>query len=399
VLSQGALSGWLKISLFKKVSLLIVGGSIALSVMNLLFYVNIGVPLLNAILSPSVFVIVIIALYSIACFFIENSLLKIIQIVLFYCLGIIACLQGTFNFYYIGIWSVTLFLAYSYNFFIEHFKIKLLLYGVVCLFFFMLSLLMNGSKEYSLMQSLTYFLVYFLLYAITISTVFKDKIEEYEKLIRNKKIVAELGSRVSVLVHDTKNIVQNISGSLYFLSNGSNKESMEPFIKIITNTLKDVNDRFESLLYLNKEESLAQFDLKDLLRSVVYLYSLNTHSKNIKFNIDSKSQSCLIEGKKLDFFILFDNIVKNAIEAEATSIDIEINKINTSLFVSITDNGKGIEKCFSCNSVNCLSCTHTSNKINGHGIGTQSVSSIINYYKGSLQYFSEKGKTRIVIIF
>ncbi|MFJ5623141.1 ATP-binding protein [Peribacillus loiseleuriae] len=85
---------------------------------------------------------------------------------------------------------------------------------------------------------------------------------------------------------------------------------------------------------------------------------------------------------------VFINIIKNSIEALATSITIEISKIRDRVTVIIKDNGQSVEKA----RIRHLGEPFYSSKEKGTGLGLTISSRIIETHRGNITFESMLGK-------
>lgn len=386
-------------SIYRKINALFIVCSFLILLFNVIRLSYKGNNLIEIIFSINVYAIFIFLVYSILALFYENTLTRILQILFVFYMGIIACMEAPINFYSIGLWSVCIFIGYSYGFLDNFIKLKLWIYTIVLLIIFSFSLYINRLYTFDSLSMILYFLIYFIIHSTILFTIFKEKIQIYEKKLQNRNIAMQLGERTSIILHDMKNVIQKIQGSLYFLKDLNLEYSQKlPYFNIISNSLKDINDIFHSTLLSSEEETKNYFDIISLIRGLIHLYKLISKTKIIDIQLNSFIASYFIYGFKADFFTLIDNAFKNSIEAESTKIEVDINKLDR-LCIQIKDNGKGIKKCFNCKKQECLECSSIfSTKENGFGLGIKSIKNTINKYRGSLFIISSSLGTNITIL-
>jgi signal transduction histidine kinase len=88
------------------------------------------------------------------------------------------------------------------------------------------------------------------------------------------------------------------------------------------------------------------------------------------------------------------NLVKNGIQANATSIKISVNDITNFVKIIVSDNGIGINPE---NKAKIFEPKFTT-KTSGMGLGLSMVKNIVETYKGSIHFTSEKNKGTIFTI-
>ena len=125
---------------------------------------------------------------------------------------------------------------------------------------------------------------------------------------------------------------------------------------------KDKNKNFDNIFkkvsttLLNQIESLSQIatefsrfarmpnynmeelDLLPILHDVINLFM----EEKVEINIQSPVETAIIEADKVQLRRLFINLIRNSIQAQADSIDINLSVKRSKLRVSVKDNGTGI---------------------------------------------------------
>jgi nitrogen fixation/metabolism regulation signal transduction histidine kinase len=179
---------------------------------------------------------------------------------------------------------------------------------------------------------------------------------------------------------------------------------------------KDKNKNFDNIFkkvsttLLNQIESLSQIatefsrfarmpnynmeelDLLPVLHDVINLFM----EEKVEINIESSVETAIIEADKVQLRRLFINLIRNSIQAQADSINVDISVKRTKLTVSVEDNGTGIpdqykDKIFEAN---------FTTKEKGMGIGLKIAKRFMESIKGDiiLVESSEKGTNFEIII-
>lgn len=109
------------------------------------------------------------------------------------------------------------------------------------------------------------------------------------------------------------------------------------------NRLEQIVDRFSKM---GSEAKMAEFDLSNVIENVnTYLERrLPSIGKNVQIN-NKVEKKLLLNGNSILVSWALENIIKNAIDAidhDQGKIEIESTKVNNTIFITISDNGRGI---------------------------------------------------------
>jgi len=200
------------------------------------------------------------------------------------------------------------------------------------------------------------------------------------------------------VAHEIKNPLTPMKLSIQHLQKAWN-DKVDDWDKRLNKFSKTLIEQIDSLSEIASEFSdfakmsstnFSILNLSEILQSTVNLF-ITSVDNNIE--IETKIEdNCLIYADKKQMIQVFNNLIKNAIQAvqsdEKGLIIIELTKDNTSVTLKIKDNGRGIdnemkEKIFSPN---------FTTKSSGMGLGLAIVKSIIETNKGEIWFVSEEGK-------
>ena len=112
----------------------------------------------------------------------------------------------------------------------------------------------------------------------------------------------------------------------------------------------------------------------------------------ISFNSDK--EEIIANFDRTQLIRVITNLVKNGIQANATSIKISVNDITNFVKIIVSDNGIGINPE---NKAKIFEPKFTT-KTSGMGLGLSMVKNIVETYKGSINFTSEKNKGTIFTI-
>jgi len=212
---------------------------------------------------------------------------------------------------------------------------------------------------------------------------------------------------IKVLSHEIMNTLTPISTTVdtlkdCYINEGNIKKQNEINEKDITDTVKGIDildNRIKGLQgFINKFRQFLDIpvpELKDI--AIVDLFKLvsDTYPKEIKFTINIGSELLKISADRELVELVFINIIKNAIEAEANEIILDAEKINKQVVLSVTDNGKGIESKI----INKVFLPFYTTKSEGSGIGLSLARQIMFAHGGNIEIESQEKGTIIKLIF
>jgi nitrogen fixation/metabolism regulation signal transduction histidine kinase len=167
---------------------------------------------------------------------------------------------------------------------------------------------------------------------------------------------------------------------------------LERFAKTMTeqiDALTQIANEFSNFAKMPKTE-ITSVNIKDSILSVVDLFKKS--QTEINFSINLEHENTFVLADKNEFIRVFNNLIKNAIQAipknQEGIINIDILSENKNWKISITDNGVGIPK----NSKNNLFVPNFTTKTTGMGLGLAMVKNIIDGIGGQIWFESEENK-------
>ncbi|MFH1860787.1 MAG: HAMP domain-containing sensor histidine kinase, partial [bacterium] len=212
---------------------------------------------------------------------------------------------------------------------------------------------------------------------------------------------------MSMVAHDFRTPLTVVKGYTALMLDGDTgtiNETQQEFLKTIDESANRLLDLINDFLDVTKIESgnieikYMEFDLKELIASVIKEFSEISRKKNVflQMNIHTQDELLQIEADKDRIRQVLDNLIGNAIKytPENGRVFIEAGKFeDKNIMISIRDTGIGIsveeqKKVFDKFFRTKLGQQFSS----GTGLGLSIVKNIIEKHNGSITVESELGK-------
>ena len=198
------------------------------------------------------------------------------------------------------------------------------------------------------------------------------------------------------LAHEVKNPLSVCKGYLDMIDI-NDKDKLERYLPIIKNEMNrslDIMNDFLKLKKISLNKDLM--DLSILINDVKKITDLILRNANVNINIPDIDKELIIEGDYDKLKQVFINLIKNAYEAGARNITIDIKKNSNYLKIKVIDDGCGISKM----DLKRIGNIFYTTKVTGTGIGVSLSKEIIKLHNGELSYDSviNKGTTATMIL-
>lgn len=193
------------------------------------------------------------------------------------------------------------------------------------------------------------------------------------------------------IAHEVKNPIAVCKGYLDMLDT-TKKDKINKYIPIIKSEMNralTIMDDFLNLKRLTVQKDIM--DLYMLIEDVDATMQSILSSKNVLLEIPTIDDELLIDGDYERLKQVFINLIKNAYEANANKIKIDVRTKRDYIEVDIIDNGDGI----STKNLKKIGQLFYTTKIKGTGIGVNMSKEIIKLHQGTIKYIpnNEKGIT------
>jgi len=221
------------------------------------------------------------------------------------------------------------------------------------------------------------------------------EVESKTKELLRKETLTAIGIQTAQIVHDLQSPLQVISLSHFMLKNelGDHKA-----VKSLQNGIDSLGDIITTILQAGKDfsEERKQIDLKNLIELAVSRYRTLTDTSKITFRTSLESPINIL-GNKIHFQQIFDNFLKNSVEAiseEQNEGVISINHQSDGNYeiISIEDNGPGISEAIQRKVFKPFFTTKDGNTEidGGTGLGLSSCKRMIEAYGGNISLDQNK---------
>ncbi|MFJ7849342.1 ATP-binding protein [Peribacillus sp. NPDC097206] len=220
-----------------------------------------------------------------------------------------------------------------------------------------------------------------------IITYAKDvtQIRETERRLRKSEKLSIIGELAASVAHEVRNPLTSLKGFVQLLK--KNDQPHDQYYTIMLSELDRINLIVSELLVLAKPQEImfSQNQIVELMDEVRALLLVEADSSSAQISIEVKNDIPLILCEANQLKQVFINMVKNALEATASHISIEIEHISHSISVTIKDNGCGIEK----DRMKHLGEPFFSSKEKGTGLGLTVSCRIIEAHQGKVHFSSK----------
>lgn len=244
-----------------------------------------------------------------------------------------------------------------------------------------------------------------------------DLITEYNRMVdeleKNAEILAQ-SERESAwrdmakqVAHEIKNPLTPMKLSVQHLQKTwkSHTENLDDFIN---HTTENLIEQIDNLTVIANEFShfakMPQakrelFKPAEKLKKVIQLFKDNPNYE-LTFTMDKTTENIQIEMDKEQFTIVFNNLIKNAVQSIPPSLNGKISVVakikNDWFLVEVSDNGIGIPA----ENQSKIFTPNFTTKTSGMGIGLSIVKTIMDNVGGEISFDSEQGKgTRFYLRF
>jgi signal transduction histidine kinase len=218
-----------------------------------------------------------------------------------------------------------------------------------------------------------------------------------DELIKNQVFI-NFGKYTSNIVHNLKSKLAGIQGFNELMS--ESEEIEKSFLQIQSRAIDEaitmVNGLMKSVRY-SQQLKAERVHLSELVKNCVEIAKSRSKSESeIHFQMDFMTDDYIMVVPS-EMIQVIDNIIKNAAEALPKingKISIKTYAKQDKIYISVKDNGSGIDACNKCDENKCLTCNRfaigKTTKPQGTGIGILFVRDTLFAIGGGLRFVVEK---------
>ena len=199
--------------------------------------------------------------------------------------------------------------------------------------------------------------------------------------------VAALEQIAAALAHEVKNPLTLAKARLDLLESSDERIDNKKSYNLIRKELNKINDimlDFINIMQTPDEENFDFVYLSDIIYSLAERYK-EIYESRINFTVDVENTEVVILGNEKNIQILFNNIIKNALEAIEKDgqifLSVRTNQANGSIIATVRDTGKGIPKDLE----NKIHENYFTTKKFGSGLGLSICKKIAQDHKGKFE--------------
>jgi two-component system sporulation sensor kinase A len=221
--------------------------------------------------------------------------------------------------------------------------------------------------------------------------------ERMQEQLKNAQRLAVIGELAASVGHDLRNPLTGIKGAAYYLkmklSSKMDKKSKE-MLDIIDSDIQYSNKIINDLLDFSRDIRLVRnkTNVKAIIEETLARMQIPRKVKILDFT--KRTPQISVDAGQMNR--VFENIIKNAVEAmpKGGQLEIKSEQVNTSLKVTFRDKGVGISK----ENLSKLGSPLFTTKAKGVGMGLAICKRLIEAHEGSISIESEEKKGTCVTI-
>ncbi|WP_114325287.1 sensor histidine kinase [Candidatus Colwellia aromaticivorans] len=226
---------------------------------------------------------------------------------------------------------------------------------------------------------------------LTQTRLLQDKVGQMQRL-------SSLGRMVSTLAHQIRT---PLSAAMLYSANLSNRKLSESargaFQEKLSSRLRDLEQQINDMLLFSKsgnEQVVSSLSVNELINDSIQAMDALIIKAKTQVNLHLTTVEHHMLGNKNALTGAIQNLVNNALQAAGTAnieqsvINIQVYSNNNSVYISVKDNGPGI------NSVDIEKIFEPfyTSRSKGTGLGLAVVKSVVEAHQGEVNYLSQTGE-------
>jgi len=223
---------------------------------------------------------------------------------------------------------------------------------------------------------------------LTETRLLQDKVGQMQRL-------SSLGKMVSTLAHQIRT---PLSAAMLYSANLSNRKLADSdrvtFQEKLSARLHDLEQQVNDMLLFSKsgnEQVVAPLSINELVNDSVQTMDALINKANATVNVRILEHDCQVLANKNALIGAMQNLIHNALQAassikvEATAINIQLYVEQHNIYISVQDNGPGIDK----NVIDKIFEPFYTSSSKGTGLGLAVVKSVLEAHQGEVSYLSQ----------
>ncbi len=244
-----------------------------------------------------------------------------------------------------------------------------------------------ASRNFLIVAGLFSLLVLFIIALIIYfdRKFFQKELELVEEK-QEKERFKELSLLTSEIAHEIKNPLNSIYLSFNTLEKYCTKDKDALFYRdAIKGEIKRISAILQGYADLSKDirPGIEDLDIREFINEFRLIMEEDFKTRNLDFRMEKEGKESVRTDKNLLKQMLL-NLIKNALEADATKITVHLAAIERRFVVEIIDNGKGIDEKIKPS----IFKPYISSKTKGMGLGLHITRRLARALKGEIQLVS-----------
>jgi len=168
----------------------------------------------------------------------------------------------------------------------------------------------------------------------------------YRKMIQQKNL-AEMGKFSMMVAHEVKNPLSIIKSSLDILKEDMSITADNTMVAYMEDEIQRLNRLIEDFLAFAHpaKPMLRRVEINSLIKEIVMRFELQKAKLPVKISTDLLEEPCHVNADPDLIIRVFDNILKNAFEANGDrgSVNVSVSREGEMLYIDVKDQGGGID--------------------------------------------------------
>jgi signal transduction histidine kinase len=207
--------------------------------------------------------------------------------------------------------------------------------------------------------------------------------DAYQEMIQQKSL-AEMGKFSMMVAHEVKNPLSIIKSSLDILKKDMAIPPDNTMVAYMEDEIRRLSRLIEDFLAFARpvQPTLCRIEINSLMAEIVMRFELQKAGRPIELSACYLTESCHINADPDLLVRVFDNLLKNALEANSDNciISIRVSREGKMLCIDVADQGIGIES----EHIKNIFAPFFTTRSKGTGLGLAYVDQMVRMHGGSV---------------